>query len=738
MPHIDIPDLKELRDRAELTQKRLAERISAAHPDLAISQSLVSRTEEHPENASLKLINAWLEACGMVKSGDGLEPDPMGYIRLRQMIGTIEGYLGATRLSFDAQRLLEDRFGPPGELVPTLQAIARKPRIGLFGRFDSGKSRLANTLMGGDYLPAAYQPTTAIPCHVRHVEDRPEWVHENVWIMDEEFDLVRGGPREEHEQHRIEAGGYETLENYARHHDSPRSQRTAGSALVFVDVPLLRACEIIDLPGYGNSEEDSRRAEFGRSFVDILIYTSPLVGFLNQNDIVLLAALVQQLPRPAGDSSADPLRNLFIVATHAYASVDEASLAEALDRAGVRLGRTLPPLLAEHGVAAETLKAAVRRRLFTYSVEYPARRLAFEDDLARCLGADYAEAISAAVAAAVQKSRQRGIEQMEAEIGACEKLIKDRTRWADQLAAIRVWGPKRAERHEARLADIHKKIAQYRTETHEFILGELADRVDAAKIEARIKDLSQQETLSRKDTRDRAAEELAKDLIAALREFIRPRVEALRKSVDNFLLSYNVEGKTLNQQAGINFQFWSNPKQLFGAAVAGLGVAGALAGWAAIAAAGSNLGGYILVATIVGWLSSIGIGVGGGAAAVGAVAAIGGPITITVGLGALAAAAAYALLGPSWVSKLARQIEQHFKRKVLPELARRTDQFWDDTRKAFDAGADAVEQRFQAHLDELRHLLSTTTDQEIGAKIEALRECRDFFVGLPAWSGPHG
>lgn len=67
-------------------------------------------------------------------------------------------------------------------------------------------------------------------------------------------------------------------------------------------------------------------------------------------------------------------------------------------------------------------------------------------------------------------------------------------------------------------------------------------------------------------------------------------------------------------------------------AVASLTTFGALATWASIVAAGSNLGAYLLVPTVVSFLSSIGVSVGGTAAAASIVAVLGGPITIGIGI----------------------------------------------------------------------------------------------------------
>lgn len=74
-------------------------------------------------------------------------------------------------------------------ITSNLDQISRKPRLGVFGHFDMGKSRLCNVLLGDSCLPTRYQPTTSVACILRHISDKPSWQIEDVWIMGKDFNI---------------------------------------------------------------------------------------------------------------------------------------------------------------------------------------------------------------------------------------------------------------------------------------------------------------------------------------------------------------------------------------------------------------------------------------------------------------------------------------------------------------------------------------------------------------------
>ena len=56
----------------------------------------------------------------------------------------------------------------------------RKPRISFAGQSDTGKSTLINALLGSEKMPAKWTPTTSIVVYIKHIDDRPSFIKENV------------------------------------------------------------------------------------------------------------------------------------------------------------------------------------------------------------------------------------------------------------------------------------------------------------------------------------------------------------------------------------------------------------------------------------------------------------------------------------------------------------------------------------------------------------------------------
>jgi hypothetical protein len=67
------------------------------------------------------------------------------------------------------------------------------------------------------------------------------------------------------------------------------------------------------------------------------------------------------------------------------------------------------------------------------------------------------------------------------------------------------------------------------------------------------------------------------------------------------------------------------------------------------------------------------------------------------------------------------------------------DEYWQDTTKKFEQGANGIEEKFQEYIQHLREICSN--DQASKNRIEnllfLLRELKDFFVGIP-WREPTG
>jgi hypothetical protein len=217
-----------------------------------------------------------------------------------------------------------------------------------------------------------------------------------------------------------------------------------------------------------------------------------------------------------------------------------------------------------------------------------------------------------------------------------------------------------------------------------------------------------------------------------LNTFLVTCAEALVPEINDILKDFVEAGQAAGGVPKDSVSIPFNAQGVFIGALAGVTSTGALAVWAAFATAGSNLGAYLLVPAVVSFLSSLGISVGGTAAAVSFVAAIGGPLTIMIAAGVLVAVLGFGLIGPSWQTRLARKLAETFKnKKFLASLNKHADEFWDSTEASFEEAFKATENMFREYIQNLESMANATSPERLEQLLKEVEDARDFFAGIP-------
>ncbi|MCY4099228.1 MAG: dynamin family protein, partial [Rhodospirillales bacterium] len=367
--------LARLRMDANITQATMA-RI------MGVAQNQISRWERNPNAMNAGARDEYLRNCGfpppqtvaglVPPTVTGLAPDAAARDALQANIRVLSCYVDTVSPPDSSpSEELPGSLPAVKDLLENVRFLARKPRIGVVGRFDQGKSRLVNTLLGSDCLPTAYQPDTSLICLVRHISDRPEWMQADpefmnqdafVFKSDEDTEIVENGdifvgqPRrfdfrrlddaDYFRRLRCVSGGLEILRDFGTkrgRHATRAKEQDMVAALAFVDVPLLQTCDVLDFPGYDDGDSGEwEKPEFARTLFDIPIYVSGCIGFFNAADREYIDSLIKQLPPVEDkDSPAPPLRNAFFVATRASHFDGEDIDKEILDPAAERTHRHL-------------------------------------------------------------------------------------------------------------------------------------------------------------------------------------------------------------------------------------------------------------------------------------------------------------------------------------------------------------------------------------------------------------
>ena len=242
---------------------------------------------------------------------------------------------------------------------------------------------------------------------------------------------------------------------------------------------------------------------------------------------------------------------------------------------------------------------------------------------------------------------------------------------------------------------------------------------------------------NKKEAQQLAPSYLLEMLQSEVGSAVKVKADKLAAEVELYLGEY----ETATDSNLIALEGWDfDARGAFMGALAGVGTFGALAAWASLAAAGSNLGAYLLVPTVVSALSSIGIGVGGTGAAVSLVSLLGGPVTIGVGIAVAVGGLLSFLFGASWESKLAKKIHESFREeKAEAVVAEGVETYWNNTRSTFIDAAAKVEQVYQNSLDGIYKMAFATASEDIGVQLAVAKTMRQFYADIPvAEAGDHG
>lgn len=212
------------------------------------------------------------------------------------------------------------------DLKNGIEKKLKKPIVSFIGRSDTGKSTLINSLIGMEKMPTSWTPTTAIAIYIKHIEDKPKYIKEDVWVFSDSvngedfWDISKLNDEEYCKKWKIASGETNILKKFGvRQNGNVISN--VGSAVVFIDAPILLNCDILDLPGYGTEiESDDKIAFESINKTDILIYLSQANSFMRVEDINYLKENIRCLPlwENKKNNNLKPLANLFIVASQAH------------------------------------------------------------------------------------------------------------------------------------------------------------------------------------------------------------------------------------------------------------------------------------------------------------------------------------------------------------------------------------------------------------------------------------
>ncbi|MHB9336952.1 dynamin family protein [Fusobacterium polymorphum] len=727
MSEFKLKDFRE--DYLKLTQAELAELIG-------VRQDRISRLEQNLDTISLEELVVLSKKTG--KSLDEITnykrdipnklevKDSWNKVRYIKstIINYIKDYSPKNNLNYESKI---------GELRKNIEAIARKPRIVFSGKSDSGKSTMINALLGKEKMPTNWTPTTSIIVYVKDILDRPDYMEEELWIFkkgkDEEWDDTRLYDEKYCREWKIAGGNAEMLSQYGVRRGEEYN-KDIGSAVLFIDSPILKNCDILDIPGItAGIDSDNIAANQAKLKADVLVYLSQASGFLQTEDANYLKEALEVLPplEKIEGTGLSPMSNLFVVATHAHHINPRTDLKKICDSGCDRFTKTLPESFwKRYSNNSKRLfsEKDLRKRFFTYTTDIEDLREDFEKELKNTIE-NLPKLLENKVFNLTKEYAKNESSEMKREIENYEKLINKREDCSKLLEEIKKNEPKRKFSLEENNRNVKNRIFDLDTETKKKFREDFNQMLTEENI---IKIIDKRGYKNKKADLEELGSYISSEIQDIYRKNLEKTTEKFKDTMDEYLVETQKSLELANSSSGINIDLDFDFKSAFIGGLAGAATLGGLAFWASTL---GNLGAYILVAKGVSVLSALGISIAGGTATATAfVASIGGPITLGIAAALLVGVAIWGIFSDSWKKKIAKKIIEEFKKHVA-KYDEAITKYWLDTENGFDIAKDKMEEEWQKYVNNLEDELYNYDINKLKETLKNAKEVKDFFTNMP-------
>lgn len=686
-------DLKSFReDKLKITQSAFAELIG-------VEQSSISRWEKNPNSITLPVVQKILEKTGVsyeeltgwkkpipkhLDVNNTWEKANFTKCTLSDYISTA---LGDKNLPDEYKKAYVE------DLNNVITANLVKPKVAIVGRSDTGKSTLINALLGTDKMPTSWTPTTSIAVYIKHVADKPAFIEEDAWVFANQvgaeclWDERKLNDESYCRSWKIAAGGVEILHSFGTR-QGENYNKEAGSAVVFIDAPVLKTCDIVDLPGFGTETESDDDITFATAQkADVVLYLSQANGFMRIEDITYLKRNISELPtwEKKGENSLKPLSNLFVIASQAHTvnSGNRVQLEKILDVGCANLIKTLPneywanrKKLSGYDYADNGFKE-LRSRFFAYTIDIPDICSPFNNALTEILESLPAiknERTKAFVKSYVELRKPNLINELH----KYEGIVRERDKYVTLLSEIEKNELSRTQDNDKRKKGVRDEIARLSSESIDEFSEYMAATINTDALVRLMKDRGIKNTKGDIEVFWSYLQSMIQERCETI---LAEKSEILSEKTKEYITSYakNISYPFENNSIDVDFD----------------------AGWAFASAILTGVARFLF--------GSIGIVIG---------------LLIAGGLGLV--------FGGGWEKSVAKKIVAHFDENDFSEKFRdRIRQYWQQTEEAFDKAAAELENEWDTYVRNLRDTVNGYDIQEIQHRIASLNYLSDFFKNIP-------
>lgn len=618
----------------------------------------------------------------------------------------------------------------------------RKPRVAFVGLSDVGKSTMINCLLGSKKMPADWTPVTAITVYIKHRDDRPDFIKDTTWIFKSDgtergFDLSYLDDEAKCTELRVGMGDADILNEYGIREGAKHSDDVVA-AVVYLDSPILKNVDLVDLPGYGTGdrEADDVATHGIGEFADVLIFLSRSNGFLSGQETTALRTAIQGLPCfETKDNGIPPLGNLFVVASQAHIIGNDLSLQKILHDGRIRFEKTLPSTAKEF--FSERSKVSgyndvekhFQNRFFSYTADGPEFRERLENEL-RMLIERLPQYVIDKTSVLLQMYSNQYNKKLDSELKVFTEMLNNKAALERDLVILLENEPARKEKNKSLREKIVSAIKRYNDHSIEEF-GEAYNKV--INVDFIVDAIKEKDFKKKKEDLELLVNFLGARLENDADKVLSKYSVELNERIDKYLDEFE-SFATANGKIGINASIPFNAKRVFVSGMAGLLTFGGLALWASTL---GNLAGYIIVAKGVSLLSALGISLGGTAAVMPFVAAIGGPITLFIVTAILVTGIFFGILSGGWQKSVAKKlVKEYDKANALKQYEGFINKFWiEDTTTAFDTAADAMEDEWIRLIENHKDLVNNFDVDDIQRKIKEVEDMKSFLLNIPLQEG---
>jgi transcriptional regulator with XRE-family HTH domain len=617
----------------------------------------------------------------------------------------------------------------------------RKPRVAFVGLSDVGKSTMINCLLGSEKMPADWTPLTAVTIYVKHRDDRPDFIKDSVWVFrsdgtEKGFDPTYLDDEDKCSDLCIGKGDADILREYGTR-EGDRYNDDIVAAVVYLDSPVLKNVDLVDLPGYGTGdrEADEIATRGIGEFADVLIFLSRSNGFLSAQEATALRTGIQGLPCiESKDNGIHPLGNLFVVASQADIVGNELDLQKILTNGRIRFEKTLPSTAKEFfgersKASGYSIEEYFQSRFFFYSAEAPEFRERLENEL-RTLVEKLPQYVLSKTMALLQAYSKEYSKKLDLELKAFSDMLEDKKTLEGELDALLENEPARKEKNKTlrqKIVDAIKRYCSHSKKEFTEVYNKIIN------IDFIVDAIKEKGFKKKKDDLELLVNFLGAKLEGELDKILSKYSYELKENIDDYLDEFEMftsaDGKIT---VGNSIPF--DARRVFLSGMAGVLTFGGLAFWASTL---GNLAGYIIVAKGVSLLAALGISLGGTAAVMPFVAAIGGPITLFIVAAILVAGIFFGILSGGWQKNVAKKlIKEYEKANATGKYKEFITKFWvGDTVTAFNAAADAMEVEWLRLIESRKDLLNNYNVDDIRRKMNEVENMKSFLSDIPLQEG---